>query len=216
MTDDRVTVITATMPGREWELCQAAASVWQGTVVPYAHLIRGKAPGRWGPGPIHLAEQRNELLKAATTPWVATLDDDDRFLPNHLEELGKAFDDADVVYSWDATHHIPVEQRVNVNGWPWSEIAARLAKRNFIPSNAMFRRDLALSVGGYPEHYSIHSGTFKGTPCTWEDWALWFRLAEVDARFVCVPVETWEYHFNPKISTQSIWNRRRAEMGVTA
>lgn len=51
------------------------------------------------------AATRHEALMKVTTPWVAFLDDDDFFMPQHLEHLlNHAFvEDADYVYSWFET-----------------------------------------------------------------------------------------------------------------
>lgn len=45
---------------------------------------------------------RQRALNAVTTPYVAFLDDDDEFLPTHLEDLARHMEEtgADVVYSW--------------------------------------------------------------------------------------------------------------------
>src|SRR3546814_2047662 len=46
------------------------------------------------------AVTRNRALEAVRTPWVAFLDDDDQFLPHHLQRLSQALTEtqADVVY----------------------------------------------------------------------------------------------------------------------
>lgn len=45
---------------------------------------------------------RQRALDAVRTPYVAFLDDDDEFLPTHLEDLARHMEEtgADIVYSW--------------------------------------------------------------------------------------------------------------------
>lgn len=89
-----VTVITATMPGREALLAEAMASVVEQTLAPADHLITVDYVRRGG------ARPRNLLAAAVATPWLATLDDDDKLYPQHLKRLMAVADEADVVYSW--------------------------------------------------------------------------------------------------------------------
>src|SRR3546814_18596793 len=61
----------------------------------------------------------NRALEAVRTPWVAFLDDDDQFLPHHLQRLSQALTEtqADVVYPLprvlDSRGHLIQRQ------WPW-------------------------------------------------------------------------------------------------
>lgn len=184
-----VTVLIPTMPGREEMLGEALASVYAQTVAPAAVLVRWSRPERIGP--VHIAAQRNRLLAAVDTPWVATLDDDDLWRPDHLETVLPVldFDVTDVVHTWtDPEGTVP---RVDVTGWPQPKLIAALRAGNFIPSAALIRTETIRAAGGWSE--SGFDGRRYATWATWEDWDCWIRLAEAGARFVTVPKVTWEY-----------------------
>ena len=164
------TVITASIPER-WELLQdARASVAAQTHQPDTHLIRINEPGK-SFGYKHLGEQRNILLGAVTTEWVATLDDDDLLDPDYLETISQHVNGADVVYGWcrGRTHRR--------SSWD----PALLRKENYICGVACVRTEAALSVGGWPA---------DGRQ---EDWFMWQKLLDVGARFVCVERELWTH-----------------------
>lgn len=96
-----ITIVVPTIPPREALLEEALLSIKQQTINPgltIAHVVmdtqhRGAAV------------TRHSALMDVFTPWVAFLDDDDLFMPHHLEKLMRhAFvEDADYVYSWFET-----------------------------------------------------------------------------------------------------------------
>lgn len=169
-----VSVITAALPERAaTTLPRALASVRAQTLQPHVHLV-GFDHARAGGG-----VTRNLLLDAAPTEWIACLDDDDELHPDHLRLLVDAAmrSGADVVYSdWDG--HV-------ARGLPRDFDADALRRQNFIPACALFRRSLAIEVGGYPDIYSA-------------DYGLWLRMLVAGATFERLPVVTWTYHWEPK------------------
>ena len=187
-----LTVIIPTLPGREHLLAEALASVWAQTVRPECVIVRAQeAPGRLGP--VHIALQRNAILAAVTTTWVATLDDDDLWRPNHVEVAAARFDGADLVYSWpDPPHAIT---RLDCTGWRPLELRARLRHSNFIPSAAFMRADKVRQVGGWSTG-PYDGERFTDTGATWEDHDLWIRLADAGAWFVCTGEVTWDYRLD--------------------
>jgi hypothetical protein len=103
------------------------------------------------------AGARNSGLRAATQPWIATLDSDDEWLPTHLQDAWEARGD----HVLTATSGIQVAEGagvLRVRGalrgrplvlhdpglllWPYNLVTA---------SGVVVRRDAALAVGGYPE-----------------------------------------------------------------
>lgn len=167
-----VTVITATMPGREALLAEAMASVVEQTLAPADHLITVDYVRRGG------ARPRNLLAAAVATPWLATLDDDDKLYPQHLERLMAVADEADVVYSWCDTSGPD----------PWTAynlpFAPEMLRRQSIVSHvALVRTELALDVGGWDEG------------AAW-DWRFWVKALDAGARFVQVPEVTWIYRLD--------------------
>jgi len=185
-----VTVLTPSIPGREAQLVEAIASVNAQTVQADAHLIRVQTPP--GPlGPVHIAAQRNALLDAVTTDWVATLDDDDLWLPHHLATVAPYLRTADLVYTWPTPEW--AIHRLDCTGWDHRILEARLRNGNFIPSSALIRTGLLRRVGGWQT--TGYDGRFE-TGAFWEDHDLWIRLARMAATFVCVPEETWVYRMD--------------------
>lgn len=79
MTD--VTVVIPTIPTRGRHLRKALKSVHRQTLPP-AEIIVEVDTDHEGAGPT-----RTRGLQKVTTPWTAFLDDDDWFLPHHLETL---------------------------------------------------------------------------------------------------------------------------------
>src|SRR5208337_2611619 len=89
-----IAVITPHKPGRESLLIECIASVRVQTV-PHSHFIETDSL-RLGPSIL-----RNAMVNALPVEydWIAFLDDDDLFLPNHLATLSAVSENADVVYS---------------------------------------------------------------------------------------------------------------------
>ena len=168
-----VTVITATMPGRKDLLDEAMESVNVQTLAPADHLISVDYVRRGG------ARPKNLLAAGVVTTWLATLDDDDMFYPQHLERLMAATADADVVYSWcDVTGPDPWR----AYNQPFD--AELLRHMSIVSHNALIRTDLAVKVGGWDEERGY-------------DWTFWHKCLDAGARFVCVPEVTWWYRLDP-------------------
>lgn len=168
-------------------LARAIASVRAQAQPPAAHLIRVQDPGLLAP-PVHMARQKNALLPAVETPWVAVLDDDDEYLPNHfshvLPAIAGADDDVAVVYTYAREGAVA---RFDATTLTASELERLLMNGNVISSNAAIRVSALAEVDAWSERRSQ-------TGAVWDDHDLWIRLARAGYRFACVPVETWDYH----------------------
>lgn len=163
-----VTVITASLRARTPLLAEAAASVAAQTV-PCAHLI-GVDDARG------VAEVRNDLVAAASTEWVAFLDDDDLLDPEHLEALLSSTGSADVVIP-----HCRFEGPALPAGYcnrPFNRSALR--RHGIFPITVLARRQAVLDAGGF---------ALEG----WDDWVLWNAMADAHCRFTVVPRVTWTY-----------------------
>ena len=170
----QVTVAVATIPPRATKLAEALVSVTQQTrqpdaiVVEYDHERTGAAA------------TKNRALARVATGWVAWLDDDDLLRPEHLATLTAAAESsgADVVYSWPEVigWHDALADRF---GEPFDP--EELRRGNYIHTTALFRADMARSVGG-----------FKCPPGTdHDDWGLYLGLLNAGAMFHHVPARTW-------------------------
>lgn len=199
-----VTVAIPTIPPRKQLLARAVASVHAQTRPADAIIVEVDNNGD-GAGPT-----RNLAWQAADTDYVAFLDDDDEFLPDHLQACMSAAkaNNADVVYSWfelvgwpEATPERPDALAVMHNGRlvhplgvPFGPEQARHMRHHaFIPITAVVRRSALERSGGFPT---------PGTP-EWpredcEDWGGWLRLLDVGARFVHVPKRTWRCHYSDR------------------
>ena len=128
-------------------------------------------------------------LRAASHDWVALLDDDDEWLPHHLDTLWSLAPGNVLVASSciecspasaDHRFHGPLSDRPTVVDSP----ASLLHPENPIPSSAaMFRRDAAIAVGG-----------FRDVLC--EDLDLWCRLVG-QGRATLSPRVGMLYHTHP-------------------
>ena len=98
MTTPSISIITPTHPARchNGMLDRALRSVWGQTLLPQAVHVTVDTEGHGA------AATRQRALDAASTDWVAFLDSDDLFLPQHLAKLLRHAQatGADYVYSW--------------------------------------------------------------------------------------------------------------------
>ncbi len=132
---------------------------------------------------------RNRGMQLATGEWVAFLDDDDWWLPNHLKELqrgGVAGTNAVISLA-----EIRPEGSVRGNKtWGPTPSQMRQAARilfyvNYVlPSASMFRRAPLLALGGIDEAPQLRRA---------EDWDLALRGMEAGWRFACTDKVTVIY-----------------------
>jgi hypothetical protein len=179
-------------------LSEAVESVRRQTLRPSIHAIGVDYQD------IGIGKMLNRLASGSEADWLARLDDDDLFKPNHLEILASGADRADVVYSWCdvepvATHGaVPDPPAVlGQQGWiPNQEFdAALLRQRNYIPATTLIRRSLWQELGGWLETGWGLGDTGRG-PQAAEDWDFWLRALDAGARFLCLPEVTWTYRYH--------------------
>ena len=187
-------------------LAENVRSVNAQTVPVDSHLIMSHPPVPGMPSQQHCAYMQNWLLRGVCTPWTMRLADDDKLLPEHwaiytdlLRMLGEVgFPRPDVIYSWDANHHLP---RMDCTSWSQEQLIDQLFRGNFIDGSAVaVRTEWLFQVGGWPGRWvedANFGGHFVGNDgrplAAYEDWALWQVLARAGAKFVCIPEETWLY-----------------------
>jgi glycosyltransferase involved in cell wall biosynthesis len=168
------------VPERFELLESAMASVRQQTYGSVPHLIRIEEPDQFGTQ--HVTRQRNALLPAVETPWIAVLDDDDYFEPTYLERMAEAIEgwDGSDVESGPAVAYSYCHGHAHAEG-PFD--GARLRHENFIDGEACISLGWLMYAGGYPD---LPDGKV-------EDWALWLKILKLGGEFVCVP-ERLRYH----------------------
>jgi Glycosyl transferase family 2 len=192
-----VAVCIPTIPRRRDMLKRALDSVAAQTRQPDEVIVVEDTEGRGA------APTRNEAWQQATSTYVAFLDDDDEFLPDHLEVSLRTLrrTRADLVYAWfelvgwdEATPDRPDPlatvcngQLVHPLGVEFGPEQQRHYRRHaFIPITTVVRRSALERSGGFP---------IPGTP-EWprddcEDWGGWLALLDTGARFAHVPKRTW-------------------------
>lgn len=136
------------------------------------------------------AATKNRALARVDTEWVAWLDDDDQFLPLHLEALATAQQatGADVIYPWPVMDGAD-DPRPDRFGKPFD--AAELRRGSYIPTTSLFRTSLAKAAGG-----------FRSPPgSNYDDWGLYLGMLERGATFFHLPVRTWVWNVRPGMNT---------------
>lgn len=182
-----VSVCIPTIPPRAHLLRRAVGSVYRQTMQPTVVHIALDTERLGAPA------NRTRALAMATTEWVAFLDDDDEFEPQHLQRcLQHAADTgADVVYPW-----FTVVGGTDPLGWEGRPFDAAALRRgpNYIPITVLVRRELAMATGGFVDSRD-KARIGSTTPwATCEDWAFWLALLDLGATFSHLPERTWKWH----------------------
>lgn len=196
-----IAVCIATIPPREDVLQRALRSVATQTLEP-DELIVELDEEATGAGPT-----RNRAWRRATSDWIAFLDDDDEFLPQHLQVCQSAAkkERADLVYPWfelvgwpEATASRPDPLAVPLGGVlrhplgvPFRrEQELHMRRHAFIPATVFVKRSWLEKVDGYPAPHTEEWNRYNGC----EDWAMLIRLLDAGATFTHAPQRTWRCH----------------------
>lgn len=134
------------------------------------------------------ARARNVALRAAGGAVVAFLDDDDLYLPQHLEKLVAGLQASGAAFAY--TKSVPVEERL--------EDGARLELRRGFAFEYRYSRELLLvrslmpptTWGARREAFERCGGFDEGLAWT-EDWDMLLRLAEL-----------WPFHQVPEVTAE--------------
>jgi hypothetical protein len=200
----RITAVITTIPPRAEVLERALASVRAQTFAPQQTIVQLDETG------VGAMANRNAALAKVRTEWVAFLDDDDEWFPNHLEELARSVrrnPGADLFYSWydgpQGILAVPVQGRLyqplGVEFGP-EQRDHIILKANFIPVTVLARTERLRKVGGFQPF----PGNEPHNPC--EDWGCWRALLLDGAQFVHVPKVTWRWsHWGGNTSGQPTW-----------
>lgn len=176
-----ISVVIPSLPKRIDLLGEALASVYRQSVPPIETCIAVDTGHRGA------AATRQRALEMASGEWVAFLDDDDYFLPEHLETLaqGAHATGADYVFSWFVR---------SMGGDPLGHFGKIFdpAAPHHTTMTVLVRRELALAAG-----FADYPGAGPSAGWSGEDWRFTLRCIELGARIVHVPAETW------------VWRRHR-------
>lgn len=176
-----ITVLTPTIPGRGKLLARAVASVHRQHEQPMEHLIGLDHAG------VGAVTMRNDLLAKVVTPWVAFLDDDDEFLPEHLRVLraNAARFHADYVFS---DFRVPEQPHFDLASFCWGDWDGMHPLQTTI--TVLVRTELAQQVG----FTEPPPGATIGPDRAGEDLGFTIGCAEAGARIHHVRRVTWLWH----------------------
>lgn len=187
-----ISVIIASIPPREKQLERAVASV-QAQTLPAYDIIVEVDHGHRG-----AALTRDAALARVETEWTAVLDDDDEFLPWHLEKLfltavGR---NADYVYSLP---EMPVPGTANpidcFNGLEWDS-----KQPHQTTVTTLFKTQIARDIGGYSGGYYDDNSEDGLQNRYGEDYHFTLKFNEV-GKIVHHPEATWRwYHWGQNTS----------------
>lgn len=118
-----------------------------------------------------VAYARNFGISAASTKYICCLDADDEIKPEFLEVCINALeDDRSLGLAYTKMEVIDRDGKTHEPDWPGEYVYDDfLARKNPVPTCNVFRRDIALRVGGYRQRYAPNGAGA-------EDAELWFRM----------------------------------------
>jgi len=184
-----ITVCTPTIPPRNHLLGRAVLSVQNQTVKPQAHIISVDINRNGGPATLDSA------IKAADTEWIATLDDDDEWLPNHLETLWALVQSADNQVDLAFSHFAYSSSGdgghlEKFRGLPFDIKHPRQITNVFLVRKSAWEKIGGFSGGFDPNSYVVDSENNR----IGYDFHFVRKLAAEGGRFVNSPAVTWIYH----------------------
>lgn len=188
MPNSDITVVITTIPQRRALLARALASVGAQTLLPDAVVIVEDTERLGG------ARNRQRGLDQAITQYVAHLDDDDEFLPNHLERLRDTIREtgADLVYPWftvvGGTDPFPWAL-----GKPWDD-----SDPHQVPVTTLALTGALKDAGGWDGGWDVAAADDPGVDSdgnrAGEDYRLILRMIERRMLIHHLPEITWLWH----------------------
>lgn len=186
-----ITVCIPTIPPRSQLLLRAVSSIAAQTLPPVALSIALDNVGV-GAGPT-----RTRAMRAATTEWIAFLDDDDEMMPHHLDTLVRAQKDsgADVIWPWfsvvNGTDPFPAHRgrQLDVNN------------PHIFPISVLIRREV---IGD--AFFPAPSGEASWSG---DDWPFHNQLIANGATFFHTPEITWLWNHASNNTSGLPWKRNR-------
>jgi GT2 family glycosyltransferase/tetratricopeptide (TPR) repeat protein len=157
-----------------------------------------------------LAAARNTGLKLARGKYIAYLDDDDRYLPDHLETLISVLEThnerAAYTDAWRVHEQRQEDQYVETNRdipYSYDFDAARLLISNYFPVlTVMHERACLETAGMFDESLTSH-----------EDWDLWIRISR---RYPFKHIKKVTAEFTWRTDGSSMTSSRRPDFSRTA
>lgn len=186
-----ISVVIPTIPPREQELQRAFKSVRNQTLQPERIIVQCDQDGEGA------AITRNKGLAQVETEYVAFLDDDDEFLPHHLQSLYDCAQrtGADLVYSAYQGINEGLFKKYLFKPFTDEYRQVILREKNFIPVTVLAKTEAIRSVGGFTRH------PLARETMPLEDHGCWIKMLEAGYQFSHCHEVTWK------------WNRSRHTSG---
>lgn len=179
-----ISVIIASIPPRKNYLARALSSVLMQTKEPKSILTHIDFD-RWG-----AAKSRDFLIKNCNTEYIAILDDDDQFLPNHLEDLYNCAvsTNADLVYpGWKPEINGLVTHLDWIIGKDWDNNSIHQ-----VPITWLAKTKSILEVGGFCEGFDQNSQILDSDGHRiGEDFLMIKKLVKNNKKIVHLNKKTW-------------------------
>jgi len=187
MTDFEIVVVNDGGSDPTPVIAKTASNLPPGAKIEYvAHSFRKGLPAA-----------RNTAVAASSGQYIAYLDDDDAYLPNHLAVLSDALNRnlADVVYG---DYERVVLER---SGDGWRE-HSRTPQQNpeFDPQRIMLENYIPVNCFMHRRECFDECGEFDEWLTGLEDWDLWFRFA-LSCRFQHIPETTCQVCTAPELKS---------------
>lgn len=131
---------------------------------------------------------KNEGIEFSTGEYIAFLDDDCVFRPDHLQALYNALENnQNMALAYGDRWIIDDNKKIKPQIGVFSDFyPTLLMQRNYIDtSDVLVRREAVEYVGGFDERYKKYI-----------DWNLWLRLAKAGYRFIRVSSVLTDYHLH--------------------
>lgn len=189
-----VTVAITTIPSRKALLARAIASVKAQTLQPEKIEIGVDQHG------LGSAHNRHNVLMRVKTEWVAFLDDDDEFMPHHLETLWNGRGDADFVYSWYEVvgGTDPWEGHFGKEYQPGTTTTITAMVRTSIAQEVGFLRGAATEPEALELARQRRVNRVGGRKSSGDDHHFSRNCYHAGAKFIHIPERTWKWYHHGK------------------
>jgi glycosyltransferase involved in cell wall biosynthesis len=187
---DGVTMVMPVHPARWKSTMRRAVRSVLAQQMPVAAMSVAMDTEGAGAGPT-----RDRAMAGVQTEWIAFLDSDDEWHPNHVLDLAYWAEEtgADVVYSICRVIHTqlgeipqsdPLFEEWGRPGRPFDPDLLR--QKSYLPVTSLVRTELAQESSFVPPDGSHY-----------DDWGFYLRLLDLGARFEHLPRVTWTWHHGP-------------------
>jgi len=189
-----ISVVIATIPGRQNYLKRAVDSVFNQTMLPDEIIIEVDN-NRVG-API----TRDKAINKINNKYVAILDDDDYLLPLHLELLFNTIEKekADLVYpSWQNENNF-VTHLDHIFGKEWNNNDVHQ-----VPITWLAKTSSIKDVGGFSRNFDVNTSEFdEHGHRIGEDFNIIKNFVKYDKKIFHINVKTWVWNCGHTGSTQ--------------